>query len=263
MSDPKVYKAKKSYGKKLYKPSMYMAPRSRTEFVKQVQSIISKDVETKMAFHSQAYYAKVSGITAVNDILRILPAIANGTGPCFRIGDQLKCQSLTISGNLLLNPQMTTTFAFTRVAVRIMVVSSKRYPTYADATGQSNWLDSLLQKGTVVTNFSGIQSDLFAPLNREVVTVHADKVYYMDAPFLGTTAGYAQGAQDTIKYFNIKIPCKGKVLKYDPNISSSLLPSNFGPVLLFGYVFMDGTAPTTVFTPVSCQYVSTFNFEDA
>lgn len=252
------YRKKRVYKKRTTKT---VKKPTRT-FVKQVQNIIHKSVESKQAFHNQPYYAKVSGITAVNDILRVLPAIDNGTGPYQRIGDQLKCQSLNIKGNILLNAQLTSTFSFTRVAVRLMVVTPKRYGTYLDVTGQSNWLSGFLQKGAATTQFTGAQSDLFASINREAITVHYDKVYYLNSTYQATAVGYA-APENSIKFFNINIKCKNKILKYDPSISSTLLPTNFAPVLLFGYVFMNGAEPTVVNTPVSVQFDTLFTFEDA
>lgn len=234
-------------------------------FAKKVRAVLHKNVESKQAFSSLPSTAFNSGITAVGDIQNLLPTIAQGTADNARIGDQLRGQRLTIKGAVVYNPSTGSygTYPNTRLAVRIMIVQPKQYGDYsAIYSNFSSWSAFLLKKGGTTTNFSGTLSDLWAPINSDAITKYYDKIMYLNGPYERTAVGGYQMLGST-KFFNISLKMRNKLLKYDAAVSGGLSPTNYAPIMLIGYVHMDGSSPDGVSTAITAQYDSIFTYEDA
>jgi len=230
-----------------------------------VQKVVAANVESKQAFHSVTATNYNSGINSIGDAPRVLPSIAQGITDSTRIGDQLKSQLLTVKGAIVYNPSTGQygTYGNSRLGVRMMIVQPRQYSNLDDV--QSNaaaWLSLLLKKGGTSVAFSGILSDLWAPINSDYIIKYYDKVFYMDAPYQATAVGSTLMGRST-KMFSIKLKTRNKILKYDTNVSSGIQPTNYAPVLLLGYAHMDGSAPDTLTTAIQLSYDSVLNFEDA
>lgn len=230
-----------------------------------VNKVVQRDIETKQAFHSITAVNYNSGIDSIGDAPRILPSIAQGTNDNSRIGDQLKSQSLTVKGAIVYNPSTGQygTYANSRIGVRMMIVQPRQYSNISDV--QSNaaaWLSLLLKKGASAVGFTGVLSDLWAPINSDYIIKYYDKVFYLDAPYQATAVGSTLMGRST-KMFSIKLKTRNKILKYDSNVSSGQQPTNYAPVLLLGYTHMDGSAADSLTTAVQLSYDSIFNYEDA
>lgn len=233
-----------------------------------------KQAETKQAYHSingsssaMTYFN--SGITSSGDMLQVLPYISQGSGDNQRIGDQINTQSLKISGYIryLPNTENYEQSAFSHVVARLMVVSLKYRSAYPDSAGSTAPLSGLLKKGGTATAFTGVLSDIFAPINTDLWTKHHNEVFYLSQPLLVQpgTAGQTTMPLDVknlVKFFNINIPCK-KTLKYDNNVTSGSSATNFAPMLLLGYAYLNGDAPDTVTSNLGMYYTSILNYEDA
>jgi len=253
---------RKSYRKKTVSKSKGKA------FVKKVQAIIHADIETKQAFHSITAENFNSGINGSTDCKRIVPTIVQGTGDYQRIGDQLKAMSLSVRGAIVYNPTILPvsqygTYANARLGLRLMVVQPRQYANLDDVQLYSpTWTQLLLKKGGNVVGFTGVLSDLWAPINSDSIIKYYDRVMYLNAPYQVT----AVGSQDLIgstKMISIKIKCRNKVLKYDNSISTGSQPTNYSPVLLIGYVHMDGSSPDVSTTAIQMSFDSVLNYEDA
>jgi len=234
-------------------------PKPSKSFVKKVMSVIHKTSESKQAFTSQQNVYYNSGINANADTTSILPNIGQGTGDHQRIGDQLRGQRLQLKGALQIYSP-TTTNSNSRVAVRMMVVMPKQYTVF-DNSVTGNWMPYLLKKGGVTTAFTGILSDLWAPINTDVVTKYYDKVFYLSSAYTAAIGTSTQG--NSVKFFSHKFNLKNKLLKYDAGIAGGLLPTQYAPQIILGYVHMDGTSPDTLTTAVSMSFDSIFTYEDA
>ncbi len=262
--------SKSSYALKTARKSMRMVRslkniKSSKNLAKQIKKVIHEQVESKQAFTSLPATAFNSGITSTGDIQAVLPSIAQGTAENARIGDQIKAQSLVIKGAVVYSPSLGSygTYANTRLAVRVMVVQPKQFSNYVDITNNfTTWSSCLLKKGGTTTQFTGQMNDLWAPINTDVITKYYDKKFYLDGPYERTAVGGYQMLNST-KFFNIKLKLRNKTVKYSDAISSGLSPTNYAPVLLIGYVHMDGSAPDTVSTAITAQYDAIFNYEDA
>lgn len=248
---------RKSTRKRVAKPSKTLK--------KQVQKIIHADVETKQAFHAVTAVSYNSGINAVGDVTRVVPSIGQGTGDNQRVGDQLKAQSLTIKGAIVYNPSIGQygTYANARLGVRMMIVQPRQYSNLDDVQSNAGaWLTFLLKKGGTTVAFTGVLSDLWAPINSDAIIKYYDRVVYLDAPYQQTAVGSVTMGNST-RMFSHTLKLRNKTLKYDSNISGGLNATNYAPVFIIGYVHMDGSAPDVATTAIQLSYDTIFNYEDA
>jgi hypothetical protein len=269
-----VHKAKRKYKKRAPKtaPKTPKAPKTKKQLVKVIKKVISSQNETKQAYITtgNSLVKFNSGITAVGDLIQVLPNIAQGTGEGQRIGSQIRAQKLNIRGFVKLDINTANNNSkLSNVIVRMMVVSMKTSPSYQDALGMSPKIGSLLMKGQSTTAFEGYLQDIYAPINTQVFTVHSDRRFYLRQDNLlpigasPPSTNLSQDVSNTVKFFNINVKCKNRLLRYDEDVGSDLLPSNFGPFLLLGYSYLDGSAPDSLDTKVGLSYDATFNYEDA
>lgn len=246
--------------------------RPRPALVRTIKQVVGSLTETKQAFHSSGDSLVMfnSGINSAGDMMQILPNISDGVLPNQRIGNQIRSQNLNVRGYIKLNINDTTdSTKLPNVIARLMVVTMKARPCYYDATGTPATLATLLKKGGTTTGFTGLLSDIYAPINRDAFTVHHDKIFYLNQSYLNVIGASApsttvvQDIKNTIKFFNFNVKCKGRILKYDEDIGSDLLPSNFGPFMVLGYAYADGSAADTVSTNLGLQYDAVLSYEDA
>jgi len=234
-------------------------------FKKAVQAIVSANAESKQGFHSVSAENYNSGINVTGDVKRLMPSISQGTADNARIGDQLKAQSLTIKGAIVYNPSTGQygTYANSRIACRLMIVSPRLYPNIDDAQNNAaTWTQYLLKKGGTTSGFSGTLSDLWAPINSDGIIKYYDKVFYLDAPYQATAVGSTLMGKST-RFFSHGMKLRNKTIKYDSSVSGGTQPSNYGPVMILGYTHMDGSAPDSLTTAVQLSFDTIFNYEDA
>lgn len=252
------------------KPSVKKAVRQvrNKAFKKKVLSVIRDQSETKQAFLVQGTTDFNSGISGAGDCLKVIPNIVRGTADNQRIGDQIRATSVNIRMILQMLPQnIGQNDGVRKIAARVMVVTPKSYPNWATAsTNTSSWMPTLLKKGGTTTAFTGAIDDLYAPKNTDAITFHYDKVHYFNQSTYGqsTGSGLVAFTQDKlVRFLNIKLKCRNKLVKYDDNVDTGLTPVNLGYFVVIGYVFVDGTSPDLVSTRIRAQYDATFNYEDA
>lgn len=236
---------------------------------KKIKTVIHAQTETKQAFYPLTLTAFNSGISGSGDAIQIMPNISRGTSDNNRIGDQSRAMSLSLRGHMYLTTSNNSA-ANARIGVRMFVVSPKYTPNFTLAQAAApTWMPTLLKKGGTTTAFTGVISDLYAPVNTDAVTCHFDRVTYITIPYLYQGLGTGSvntlaswDLKDSCKFFNIKLKCKNKLLRYDDSIDP-LLPVNYGPVFLVGYCKLDGSSVDTVSTQLNVAFDSVFNYEDA
>lgn len=236
-----------------------------------IKKELRKNVETKEAFLTSGNVLTSfnSGINTTADMLQIVPNITQSTSDNGRIGDQARAQSFNIKGYIRLIPNATFNGTnLPQVVARLFIVSLKSKPNYTEATSTATPLGGLLKKGGTTSGFGGNLQDIYAPVNTDLWTVHADKRFYLNQPYLVQPGGVGPASvpvdtKNCVKFFNINLRCKNKLLKYDSNVSSALLPTNYGPMLLLGYAFLDGSSPDVINTSLGLQYDTIFRYEDA
>lgn len=263
---PRIYRKR---SKVVRRPKRRMA-KPKT-FEKKVLAVIHKQAENKMAYESGGdVVQKFNGslaVSGVSALFPLIPSITRGNAEADRIGQQIRAQLLRFKGCLNLTPTGAGPYAAfqSRVAVRMMIVQPKHLSNNVQVDSTS-WFGALLQKGNTTTSFLGKLTDLWAPINRDAITVYHDRIFYLNATWVSqvTAAGYylIDNSKAT-KFFDVSVKCKNKVLKYDDNtfMGSGLTPTNFAPVALFGYTYLDGSAAGTL-TDVGINYDTTLEFED-
>lgn len=262
----KLVKAKKTTVKK----GKYAKPKGMLK--KMIRKVIHEQAENKQAFSSLGGSSLVyynSGISATGDMVSVLPNVTAGTADNNRIGDQIRAQKLNLRGYIKLdiNTSGASNSDLTSVIARLFVVSLKSKPNFTEASSSSTPLSGLLKKGGTTTGFTGVLSDIYAPVNTDLWTVHADKRFYLNQSMIQnfnstTNAIVPLDVKNTVKFFNINVKCKNKLLKYDSNVSSGLLPTNYGPIFILGYSFLNSASPDVISARVGVNWVSTFDFED-
>lgn len=141
-----------------------------------------------------------------------------------------------------------------------MVLESRRYRSYYDANTQFiNHLPDMIKTGDTVRGFTGLISDLYLPINREIYTVLYDKVHYITMEYLVSSVG-STNLRDTTRMFNVRLKCKNKKLRYEDSLSN--YPQNWGPFMAIGYAKMDGSAPDVAVNGISLQNISTMTYID-
>lgn len=254
-------------------PRRRKVPRGKGKYmVRQIKQIVRSITEKKQAYTTTGNSLLMfnSGIDSIADCTQIMPSIAQSIYDNGRIGDQVRGVSLNIRGYVKLNINDTSdSTKLPNVAVRMMILSMKNKPTWTDVTSTATPLNTLLKKGGTTTAFTGVLSDLHAPINRDVYTVHHDKKFYLRQDFINAIGAsvpsqyVAQDVSRTVKFFNLRVPCK-KLLRYDEDVASGLYPVNFAPFLVLGYVYLDGTSsPDVVATNVGLSFDSMFTYTDA
>ena len=266
-STSKSFKAKTRTYKRTYKKSSTKPTKS---FVKKVQSVIHKDAENKLAVHEVDSVFFNSGINSTGDMQRILPNVTQGVAEHQRIGEQTRAQKLIIKGHLIMSSSYGDAIASSRICVRLMVVCPKNLQSFPDVNASSTWLSQLLKKGSQNTAFTGLISDLYAPINHDQITCYYDKLIYLSQPYekrvvnsgdVVVSSNYALDLRRTVKMFSISMKVKNKLLRYNAQLSSTQ-PTNYAPVLLLGYSHLDGSAVDVTNTQVALSYFSTVQFED-
>jgi len=236
---------------------------------KAVKSIIHQQAENKMAYHAIDNVPFNSGINATGDMQRILPNIGVGTDESQRVGEQVRLMSLSLKGHMYLSTA-NNSISNARIGVRMFVVSPKNMPAWPDASANTLWLGHLLRKGGTNVGFTGIISDLYAPVNTDQVTCYYDKTHYITMPFvynqtLGVpTQGYTSVTWDLVnscKFFNINLKVKNKLLKYDKDYSTTQ-PTSYSPILVVGYCHLDSSSPDVLTTQLYVSYDAIVQFED-
>ena len=269
---PFIVKRRK-YARKGKRPNKRRARKLSKPMVKAVQRIIHKDVETKQAYNNQFSQIQSynSAINSSGDCAILVPNIANGTTDNSRIGDQIRAQKLKIQGHLITRftgSTGTTYYQNCRIGVRMFIVQPKSFQSQGNITANATtWQATLLKKGGTTAGFTGLISDLYAPVNTDAVTCYYDKVFYVQNPYsnavFGSTMTNLLMPTGTTKFFSKTINLRNKLLKYDASIDSGLTPVMWNPVLLMGYSYLDGSSPDSVTTNLAMSYVSILDYEDA
>jgi len=239
-------------------------------FAKKVLSVIHKQAEDK-----QLYYTTGSsplffpgGFTALNNISLVMPTCSRGTNEGDRIGNTIRAKSLSINGALFYKQGTVPNSASgARIAIRMMLIQPKNFGSITNIDlANPSWSSQLLQKGNTTSTFSGTTlADLWAPINRQAVTVYYDKVHYLSTTSVNQVSAvgyYSIEPRNSTKFFKISLNLRNKAIKYDDNVGSGITPVSFNPVLVTCWCYMDGSSSVYNTTDVGISLDSTLTFED-
>lgn len=227
-----------------------------------IQEVINSNAEDKFAFKTITNVNYNSGIDNVTDLNFLLPQISNGTTDNARIGDQIKCHTFKIRGHILANLTFSQ-YSQCRIGVRMMVVQPKLYSSQSAIQGAAaTWLATLLKKGGTTAGFTGLVSDLYAPINNDAITTYYDKVTYLRTPYVpGANTGDNAVAGST-RFFSMSLRVKNKKLMYDAAENSGLTPVNYCPTLIIGYAHLDSASADVLVTQVNLNWDACLTYQD-
>lgn len=229
---------------------------------KMVKVQLHKAIENKLQAKEFALTTFNNAATAAGDCIRVMPDIFNGTGDGDKTGNQITGRIFNIRGHMNVIPSSLDA-PRSRIMVRMLIVIPKKFPTVDVAANNTPfWINEVLKQGNSGYPLDGTIKSMYLPTNRDVVTVLADKKFYLNSNyFFSASAPLTNFSTNfSTKFFNINLNVKNKVIKYYDSAPNS---SNYDPTLLFSYCFLDGSAPSALSTSMSMAFVSTLSYEDA
>lgn len=263
----KVVKTKKPTFKKSYRKKY-----SAKVFEKKVQKVINKNVEDKQSTAQYPITSYNQAISSTGDIVGIMPVITNGTGENSRVGNDIYLKNLklyvNISHQLFWNVQTSnTTYApSSRILYRVMIVQPKTVMNRTDINNnQGGWLSRLLRNGNSSVPFDGTLDNFYLPINTEAITKFYDKKFSFCTNTIympGTnTQGMVIPSNMSFKRLVINLKRHKHLLKYDASFDTQY-PTNFNPVILLGYCYIDGTVALSTTTDLKMNFMSMATFQD-
>lgn len=224
---------------------------------------VAKLVDRRINKSEQTHYKTLTS-TVINfdssidegDFRQLLPPISAGDQMDQRTGKSIKLVSLVIKGYLKYVPSGDNDDD--SYAVRLMVVSSKKYKSFAQCIGATNpalanrqdMAANLVRDGKDARDFNGSFLALNLPVNAAEITTHYDKIQYMtsDAVLAELRTGDADVTTRTsvrtiIRPFTISLKVKNKIIKYEEE--SDIYPSSFFPMITQGFLNLNTGNPDT------------------
>lgn len=228
-----------------------------------IRRVVNRDVEVKHVGQRVVDSAFNSTISASTECYRLLPDVTVGTAGHQRIGDRIRPKYLIVKGKLMYDIGMQGNY-IPPSTVRLLILSQKNIKTSASLSSSVD-VDHLLKDniGTDVARpFNGTSFDTLAPINKELFTVHMDKLVPMRAQIekqMGndnTVLGYASQRTYT---WTAKLKCPSWLTFDDGNINC---PNNFAPFFCMGAVSDDNSGAFSVNTPYRATIQSELYFTD-
>lgn len=203
-----------------------------------------------------------SPIASTNELYSCIPPLERGTEAHHRIGSSVQPKSLAIRG--------TVSCAFdalsSDIVVYMYVFTTRKFKFYPDVQANfniANFLDNG-QGGTISPTGTMIVSQF--PPAKEHIRLLAKKEFHLQKGYGSQNGGGMSemgvgGGSTTIRNFDIKIKCPAN-LKFDDN-NGPRYPTNFAPVVGFGYYHTDGTIPDALSRVLVVNMTTQLYYEDA
>lgn len=249
----------------------------RLKLAKPVRRLVDRriglQIPTKvMTFHQRRdQFSNLINDSPITRLMTIVPDVAHGDQRNDREGTKTRLTGLTIRGKLDIpaddNPALPIGANGDRaeIYVRMFVLSTKFSKSLSDVIADwSGTYDPAFFKNNASTSApTGKYIDMLSSVNRELFTVHYDKVvklsrYYGYFPDPSSTSGAASQRPASRDFF-IKMRVKNKVLYY--NNPNSVRPNNFQPFVCCLFAYANGSNPTAAEVPF-IEYQSRMTFKD-
>lgn len=223
--------------------------------------------EVKSQYHVQATKIINPKCMAYSDILQPFPTIVQGTAQNNRIGNRINGLTLRIAGLLTQKFVNTTGMKTTRIGVRMIVCNPRKFPNGKNAAMSSQagqWLPKVVDMGNTGGLLDGTVSRFYAPLNKELLNVWADKKYILTCPYVPDESGSderqeAGGLWHSVKpfYFRFKF---GRQIRYMDGTEGH--PESRTPVILVTWCCLNGETLNNNEQELSLSYRSDFYYTD-
>lgn len=193
---------------------------------------------------------------SLGDMYPLVQQLTKGDEIYQREGDRVKPKSLTVKGQISLNPDYNPDTK--AMYVRVVIAQQKTVRSVSNFGSLDP--DHLLKPtfaGASEQAFGGGEPQLAYPINRDLYRV------YMDKTFLITPTGAAGG--DTRignqKKWSYRFKQLPATLTYDAGNGDYC--NNFAPFVALGYAYADGTGADVLVTRIQHSVYSQLTFEDA
>lgn len=250
----------------------------RLKLARPVAKLVDRRIDRQIETKALPFYFRRTQWDNVPDVqnrcCQLMPNMIQGESRSQREGSKVKLTSMNIRGYLQI-PSYEEPGSADRsnIMFRLCVLSCKAEAMYpellANWAGPGNWFTKLLKASDVDGPPSGVTLDMWTDINRDLFTVHYDKVFDF-------SRGEANGQNispvettwrpDKFKKFFIKLKVKNRVLKYateyNPGNNDGIQPTNFAPFLVGWWSYTNGAAPSNTPVPYIEYYVKT-RFKDA
>lgn len=234
-----------------------------------VEKRINRNIQTQhTAFHQRRY--QFTNLISDAPLLRIhtvIPDIDQGDERHDRVGSKIKLTSCNIKGRLDVpaddNPAIGNDDR-AQIYVRLFCLSAKGVVPLPEliADWNSFYNSRFFKNQSSAFAPTGEYLDMLSSVNRDVFTVHYDRVFKMDrhAFYPDPTLGNA-GATNQIpvsREFNINLKVKNKMLTY--SVPGATQSQNFQPFICALFCYGNGANPSTSAVPF-IEYLSQLTFK--
>lgn len=218
-----------------------------------MKKLINQQILKRAESHSQRWnifnQKSFDSTIGADDIYTLAPALAVGSNPYQRLGDEVRMKSLYLKLHLYVQPSsFTHDSANNSLWIRIMVFYPKDYPNFNDmnATDKSNCVSKLLKVGDFEGNYNGTFDRQSMPINRHLIRPIYTKDIKVVQPIIERNGSELGDWIHSFKpwFMNLTIPikCRGKKLSFQSG-TSAVYPENFNPMIAIGY--MSAASPQT------------------
>lgn len=251
---------------------------SRLKLAKPVRALVDRRIDRQIETKCQPYHFRRTQWDNLPDVqarcCQILANIGQGDERNDRHGSKIKLTSLSLKGYIQI-PSYESPGSEDRsnIMFRLCVLSAKSEHFFPDVlanwAGPGNFFSQLMKPASEATPVFGDNSDMWKDINRDLFTVHYDKVFDFsrgDANGQNISPVQTNWRPDKIKFFNVKLKCKNKVLRFadatDPGTNDGINPSNYAPFLVGWWSYINGAAPSNTPVPYIEYYAKSY-FKDA
>lgn len=209
--------------------------------------------------HAFAGRPQQNGAAVSNDLMRLIPDIAQGVTRDTRDGAKIQLTGLdcTFQFRIPVDAASSGTVearASSHLLCRLLIVSSLEYHTWTDfhenwSQGTNQLQRKLLKSGAEPTNFLGDNYSLQFPVNSESFVTHHDHFFTLDRGYdlYDDTEGHRDGGRaiihDVNKVMKVHLKVKSKKLKF--NSPTNEQSNNFNPVAILLYTPANSVLSTT------------------
>lgn len=226
----------------------------QTGLVRFIKQVISKDAEKKSKTDIITVTNFNSGISSSTEVYSMFPDVNVGTNSYTRIGDTIRATYLKIAGYIKISN--TATMPQPKYAFMYFLEDRRVKDNMSGSTNQ------FLNYNGAPTAFDGTMATAFLPIDTTRYTVIKKIVIKLTQNFApgSTQSGLVDQEGALMRYFSVKVPMKGRLLRYDSN-GATTLPENANLVWACGYLNYNNAVDIAL-QDVSVQLQKTLYYRD-
>lgn len=230
-----------------------------TTLTQKIKKVIAREAETKFVAKNMLNSVTFnSAITSTAELYSCVPPLALGNPSSKKVGQSIQPRSLHLKGAVCLSPDAVTA----DITVVMYVFTTKKYKNY-DALVANFVMTDMLDDGQSSTvNFDGTIARSLYPPEKQQIRLLSKKLFVLRKGHGlqngGTDDGV--GGASTIHRFDVKIKCPQNLL-FDDSVGE-VYPTNFAPVVGFGYYHNDATIPDVINRAITVNAQSHLYYDD-